>query len=111
MARTPEGDVKDVVRKMLDARYPYVTYTMPVPWNRRGPGDFNVCAWGHYCEIETKGVGKHKRLQQLHQADVENASGTYLLVRYNTVHRVNLFLLWAQQNAIKVQFSEVQGAH
>lgn len=78
MAQTPEGRVKDAVRKWLKARD--IWYYMPV---QNGMGvvgipDF-ICCWnGQFLAIETKAPGKRANVsanQQLRIAEIRKANG------------------------------------
>lgn len=64
MARTPEGAVKDDIKKVLDAR-PELYYFMPVQggYGKRGL-DFFICYRGRFIAIEVKRPGgEPKRFQ------------------------------------------------
>lgn len=59
MATTPEGRVKDLVKKLLKEYAPHVYYHMPVQNGMGSPTlDFIGCAYGVYFGIETKAPGK-----------------------------------------------------
>lgn len=59
MAKTEEGSVKQLVKRLLEAYEPDVYYEMHVPggWGKSGV-DFNVVARGRALYIETKRPGK-----------------------------------------------------
>lgn len=59
---TPEGRVKEAVKKFLKERG--IWYFMPVagPFSAHGVPDFVCCYMGNFLAIETKAVGKLKTL-------------------------------------------------
>lgn len=59
MASTPEGKVKDAVKKVLK-RFAPVWYFMPVSggYGKHGVPDFIVCANGRFFVIECKAEGR-----------------------------------------------------
>ena len=80
MAQTPEGKVKDKVKKLLKKHDCY--YFMPV---QAGYGaatlDFLVCCKGCFIGIETKAPGKKATERQLLTMEgMENAGGLALVV-------------------------------
>lgn len=77
---TPEGKVKDKVKKLLERHNTYVF--MPVP-GRFGSKtvDFLVCAYGHFVAIETKAPGKKPTpLQDTTLDDVVRARGHVFVI-------------------------------
>lgn len=79
---TPEGKVKDAVRKVLKAHAP-VWYYMPVPsgYGLTGVPDFVVCANGRFFVIECKANGaKVTALQHKTMTDIHNAGGVAIVV-------------------------------
>jgi hypothetical protein len=59
VAKTPEGKVKDLVKKMLKDFGPEVYSHWPVQNGMGSPTlDCIICAWGSYVAIETKVEGK-----------------------------------------------------
>jgi len=83
MAQTPEGRVKDAVKKFLKARG--VWYYMPV---QNGMGvvgipDFVGCKDGRFVGVETKAPGKLKNLtanQKARKREIESAGGHVFVV-------------------------------
>lgn len=60
MAQTPEGKVKDAVRKVLKARNIWYYQPMQNGMGQVGIPDF-ICCWnGRFIGIETKAPGKRK---------------------------------------------------
>lgn len=83
MALTPEGRVKEAVKKLLKAHG--IWYYMPV---QNGMGvvgipDFVCCDHGLFLAIETKAPGKRNNLspnQVKRIAEIRNAGGAVLVV-------------------------------
>lgn len=83
MAQTPEGKVKDAVKKVLKAHG--VWFYMPVagPFSAHGIPDF-VCIWnGRFLAIETKAKGKITNLtpnQERVIAEINKHGGIAIVV-------------------------------
>lgn len=83
MAQTPEGRVKDKVKKFLKAQG--IWYYMPVQtgWGVAGIPDF-VCCWdGKFLGIETKAPGKRSNcsVHQLRVRDeIKKSGGLWVVV-------------------------------
>lgn len=83
MATTPEGKVKEAVKKFLKAHG--IWYFMPVagPFSVHGVPDF-VCCWeGKFLGIETKAKGKIRELTENQKrviAQIEQSGGTVYVV-------------------------------
>lgn len=79
MAQTPEGRVKDVIKKILKEHRAY-SY-MPVSNGMGAPAlDFIVCHNGQYLSIEAKAPGKHPTPRQLQTIVKIREAGGYALV-------------------------------
>lgn len=79
MAKTPEGTVKDAIKKLLDAEKPDLYYFMPVQggFGKRGL-DFFGCYKGRFIAIEVKRPGGKetvKRFQSVLAVDIMKAGG------------------------------------
>jgi hypothetical protein len=62
---TPEGKVKDAVKKLLKSRGEELDQFWPVQNGMGTPAlDCVVCYRGYHCEIETKAPGKHPTPRQ-----------------------------------------------
>lgn len=86
MATTPEGKVKDAVRKVLHVLGAY--YVMPVTggYGRQGAPDFLVCYEGKFFGIECKaGKGKTTALQDLNLQQIGAAGGFAMVIREDDV--------------------------
>lgn len=94
MAKTPEGTVKDKVKKVLDRYKPDLFYEMPVVsmYGRRSI-DFICCYDGRYFIIETKRRGERPTPDQDERIrNVQNAHGTALVIDDDTVHVLEMWL-------------------
>ncbi len=83
MAKTPEGRVKDEVKKVLDELDAW--WFMPVSngMGRVGIPDFIACIEGKFVGIECKAPGKINNLspnQQRELAGIDKASGFWVVV-------------------------------
>ncbi len=83
MAQTPEGKVKDAVKKYLKSTGAY--YYMPVSngMGRVGAPDFMVCWRGRFFGIETKAPGKRSNTtpnQDRELAEIVAAGGTAIVI-------------------------------
>ena len=78
---TPEGKVKELVKRALDA-LPFYRF-MPVQNGMGAPGlDFYGCSAGRFVAIETKTPGKHLTPRQKSTADqIVDAGGVVFVVR------------------------------
>ena len=78
---TPEGKVKDEIKKVLKAHGAY--YAMPVGtgFGNAGVPDFLVCLNGEFLGIEAKaGKGTTTALQKKNIAEIEAAGGRTLVI-------------------------------
>ena len=86
MAKTPEGRVKEQIKKILNDAKAY--YFMPVNngMGRNGIPDFIVCWRGRFMGIEAKaGRGKTTALQDRELANIMQAGGVALVINENTI--------------------------
>lgn len=92
MAVTPEGKVKDSIKKIID-KYPSAWYFMPIPAYHRGIPDFIGVYRGIFFAIEAKaGKGKLTALQRLVKTSISNTRGIYLVVNEENVADVDRML-------------------
>lgn len=77
---TPEGKVKDKLKRILKANGVY--WHMPVQNGMGAPSlDFICCYDGHYLAIETKaGNGQPTERQKITMREIEKAGGKTLLI-------------------------------
>lgn len=80
MAQTPEGKVKDRIKRILKARHAY--WYMPVSNGMGAPAlDFIVCYRGYFLSIEAKAPGKKATARQVQTMNhIKNADGHALVV-------------------------------
>ena len=83
MATTPEGKVKDAVKKWLRERGYW--FYMPVQngMGVQGIPDFIICAAGQFIAIETKAPGKRKNTtanQEARIAEIKQANGVAVVI-------------------------------
>ena len=84
---TPEGKVKDKVKKILKSVGAY--YAMPATggFGVSGVPDFLVCFNGHFVGIECKaGTGKTTALQERNLRDIETAGGITFVINESNIH-------------------------
>lgn len=106
MAKTPEGLVKDMIKKILDARSIYYKMVVPHPMGANaGISDFQVHYQGYFIAIEAKPrTGKKKPTKkQTEYMDAVDQSGSISFVVRNEqdMDRVVQFLDWAEWNPVK----------
>ena len=90
---TPEGKVKDKVKKILKASGAY--YAMPVTggFGTAGVPDFLVCHKGKFIGIECKaGYGKTTMLQDKNLRDIETAGGITFIIFEHNIHLLEGYL-------------------
>ena len=96
MGTTPEGKVKDAVKKVLDAYKPHVYYRMAVLNGMGRPGlDFYGCAFGYHFEIETK--ADHKELtprQKTTTGEIEAAWGKVFAICSRDAYEFDALKMW-----------------
>jgi Holliday junction resolvase len=88
MAQTPEGKVKDKVKKILKEKEIY--YVMPATggYGSSGAPDFLVCHKGKFYGIECKANnGQVTALQQDNLDRIEDSGGTAFVVNEHTVNQ------------------------
>jgi hypothetical protein len=83
VAQTPEGKVKDKVKRILKKHRAW--YYMPVSmgFGAHGIPDFIVCANGTFLGIETKAPGKRANVTALQNAQgqlIQQAGGAWMVV-------------------------------
>lgn len=86
MAKTPEGEIKDQVRKILDEMNAYYFFPAANGYGRTGIPDVIACVGGHFVGIECKAGSKQPTaLQQRELDNIEKAEGTGLLVNADNI--------------------------
>jgi hypothetical protein len=78
---TPEGKVKDKIKKILKAHGAYFAMPMGTGFGNAGVPDFLVCLGGEFLGIEAKaGKGTTTALQKKNLAEIEAAGGRALVI-------------------------------
>jgi len=86
MAKTPEGEIKDQVRKVLDEMGAYYFFPAANGYGRTGIPDVIACVGGHFVGIECKAGSKQPTaLQQRELDNIEKAEGTGLVVNADNI--------------------------
>jgi Holliday junction resolvase len=86
MAKTPEGEIKDQVRKVLDEMGAYYFFPAANGYGRTGIPDVIACVGGHFVGIECKAGSKQPTaLQQRELDNIEKAEGTGILVNADNI--------------------------
>jgi len=103
MAKTPEGLVKDMVKKRLNKRSIFYKMIVPHPYGANvGISDFQVHHRGHIIVIETKprtGRKKPTPKQAEYMDEIDKAGGVSFVVRNeDDMTRVEEYLDWAASN-------------
>ena len=99
MVKTPEGKVKDAVKKVLDKHGVY--YFMPVQAGYGKPGlDFHCIHKGRGFCIETKAPGKKPTPRQLNtMTDIRSALGVVFLIDgTDNTHTTELLDEWLRES-------------
>ena len=93
MAKTPEGEIKDQVRKVLDEMGAYYFFPAANGYGRTGIPDIIACVGGHFVGIECKAGSKQPTaLQQRELDNIEKAGGTGLLVNADNIDNLKNIL-------------------
>lgn len=96
MAQTPEGKVKDKIKKILKANNVYFAMPMGTGYGNAGVPDFLCCFGGRFLAIEAKAAGgKPTALQMKNIAEIEACGGAAWVV---DELNVNLFELYIKAN-------------
>lgn len=100
MASTPEGKVKDKIKKLLKQHHAYFTMPVMTGFATNGTPDFAICSHGRYLAIEAKaGDAAPTELQWARLTEVQRAGGSTMVVNEN-----NLRVLedWLTEKLVKV---------
>ena len=93
MAKTPEGEIKDQVRKVLDEMGAYYFFPAANGYGRTGIPDVIACVGGHFVGIECKAGSKQPTaLQQRELDNIEKAEGTGLVVNADNIDNLKNIL-------------------
>jgi hypothetical protein len=81
MAQTPEGKVKDKIKKILKANNLYFAMPMGTGYGNAGVPDFLCCLNGRFLAVEAKAEdGKVSALQHRNLSDIEMGGGEAWIV-------------------------------
>ena len=81
MANTPEGKVKEKIKKMLNTHNCYITMPIGTGFGCAGVPDYLVCINGHFLGIEAKaGKNKPTALQNQHMNNIRRFGGYTIVV-------------------------------
>ena len=93
MASTPEGKVKDQIKKRLKAARAYWTMPVMTGMATNGTPDFAVCYQGRYLAIEAKaGDGAPTELQWARLMEVERAGGDTMVINESNLDVLDAYL-------------------
>ena len=97
MAQTPEGKVKDKIKKILKAHNIYYAMPMGTGFGHAGVPDFLCCYKGKFLAIEAKAAkGQLTELQKQQMKLIEGSGGVAWVV--NEIN-IEMFELWVKANA------------
>lgn len=93
MARTPEGKVKDKVKKLLDRKGVYHFSPYMAGFGRAGVPDIIACVAGSFYAIECKaGSSKPTALQQKEMQKIVDAGGQVMVISETNIGQVEEYL-------------------
>ena len=93
MAKTPEGIIKDQVRKVLEELGAYYFFPAANGFGRAGIPDVIACINGQFIGIECMAASKQPTaLQQRELDNIEKAKGTGLLVNADNIDNLKTIL-------------------
>lgn len=93
MARTPEGLVKNHIRKMLKQAGAYSVMPIGTGYGNSGVPDILVCHKGRFIAIEAKsGNNQPTALQWKNLKDISNAGGIALVINEDNMHDLEVVL-------------------
>ena len=96
MASTPEGKVKDKIKKILKAHNIYYAMPYGAGYGNAGVPDFLCCWKGRFLAIETKAEGgKVTALQRKNISEIEEAEGDVWVV---SPTNIDSFELWIKED-------------
>lgn len=98
MAQTPEGKVKDKIKKILKEHNIYYAMPMGTGFGNAGVPDFLCCMKGQFLAIEAKADENSKitALQMRQLNEIEARRGWRWVVHANNI---DLFELWIKEHA------------
>jgi hypothetical protein len=98
MAQTPEGKVKDKIKKILKAHNIYFAMPMGTGYGNAGVPDFLCCYKGKFMAIEAKANGgTTTALQKKNLGEIESCGGDCWIINEDNV---DLFEIWIKEGCI-----------
>lgn len=95
MARTPEGAVKQTVKRILDALGVYHFSPFQAGMGRAGIPDIICCCDGQFLAIECKaGKGKLTLLQEREINKIRENGGTALVINEENINQLKEAITW-----------------
>ena len=90
MAQTPEGKVKDKIKKILKAHGIYYAMPMGTGFGNAGVPDFLICVKGRFIAVEAKaGKGKTTALQEKNIREIQEAGGDAFVIHENNLGKLD----------------------
>lgn len=97
MAKTPEGKVKDIVKRTLDELGVYHFSPFQAGMGRAGIPDIIACYNGKFVAFECKaGDNKPTALQEKEIAAIQRAKGLAFVINENNMYDIKELLQWTQ---------------
>ena len=93
MASTPEGKVKDKIKKILKHHNIYYAMPMGTGYGNSGVPDFLCCLNGKFLAVEAKANGGLvTALQQKNLGDIQGAGGLWWIVNETNLIAFEVFI-------------------
>jgi hypothetical protein len=93
MAQTPEGKVKDKIKKILKAHNIYFAMPMGTGYGNAGVPDFLCCMKGKFVAIEAKANGgETTALQKKNLKEIEECGGQAWVINEANLHVFELYV-------------------
>lgn len=90
---TPEGKVKDKVKKLLKKYGIYYCMPLGTSFGKAGVPDILACVYGKFVGIETKaGKGTCTKLQEIEQQRICDSGGLTFVVNENSMDELDEWL-------------------
>lgn len=93
MAQTPEGKVKDKIKKILKSHNIYYAMPMGTGYGNAGVPDFLCCFNGKFLAIEAKANGgQTTALQDKNLNDIEASGGLAWVISDDNIQLLDLYI-------------------
>lgn len=90
MASTPEGKVKDQIKKILKAHDVYYAMPMGTGYGNAGVPDFLICVMGRFIAVEAKaGKGTTTALQEKNLQKIRDAGGDVFVIHERNLGKLD----------------------